>query len=101
MFEEFPENPSTPEINIAVPDERKFALMERLRSQASFPDANVITIDGVRVEFAEGWGLVRASNTTPCLVARFEGRTPEALAEVQARFRELLARVDATLDISF
>ncbi|MFZ5561706.1 MAG: phosphomannomutase/phosphoglucomutase [Pseudomonadota bacterium] len=101
MFEEFPENPSTPEINIAVPDERKFALMERLRSQASFPDANVITIDGVRVEFAEGWGLVRASNTTPCLVARFEGRTPEALAEVQARFRELLARVDATLDVSF
>ncbi|MCD6060603.1 MAG: algC, partial [Moraxellaceae bacterium] len=101
VFAEFPENPSTPEINIAVPDERKFAFMAELQDQASFPDANVITIDGVRVEFAEGWGLIRASNTTPCLVARFEGRTPEALAEVQAKFRTLLSSVDATLEIPF
>jgi phosphomannomutase/phosphoglucomutase len=101
VFAEFPENPSTPEINIAVPDDRKFTLMTELQSEASFPDANVITIDGLRVEFADGWGLIRASNTTPCLVARFEGRTPEALDEVKARFRALLCSVDTSLEISF
>jgi phosphomannomutase/phosphoglucomutase len=101
VFEEFPENPSTPEINIPVSDDRKFALMTELQSEASFPDANVITIDGLRVEFADGWGLIRASNTTPCLVARFEGRTPEALDEVKAKFRALLCSVDTTLEITF
>ncbi|MCC2638829.1 MAG: algC [Moraxellaceae bacterium] len=101
VFAEFPENPSTPEINIPVSDESKFGFMETLRAQARFPDGNVITIDGLRVEFADGWGLVRASNTTPCLVARFEGRTPEALAAVQTKFRTLLAGVDASLQIPF
>lgn len=101
MFEEFPENPVTPEINITVPESKKFALVQALTSKASFPDANVITIDGLRVEFAEGWGLLRASNTTPCLVARFEGRTPADLARVQERFRALLAAVDPALDIPF
>lgn len=101
VFEEFPENASTPEINIPVPDETKFGLMEALKANARFPDANIITIDGVRVEFPEGWGLVRASNTTPCLVARFEGKTPEALADVQAKFKALLSGVDGTLQIPF
>lgn len=101
MFEEFPESPVTPEINITVPESKKFALVQALISKASFPDANVITIDGLRVEFAEGWGLLRASNTTPCLVARFEGRTPADLARVQERFRALLAAVDPALDIPF
>ncbi len=101
MFEEFPENPSTPEINIPVPDEGKFGLMEALKYSADFPDANVITIDGVRVEFADSWGLIRASNTTPCLVARFEGKTPEALASVQEKFRALLQGVDPALKIPF
>jgi phosphomannomutase/phosphoglucomutase len=101
MFEEFPENPSTPEINIAVTDESKFGLMEAIKYSANFPDANVITIDGVRVEFADSWGLIRASNTTPCLVARFEGRTPEALATVQEKFKELLMAVDPALKLPF
>lgn len=101
MFAEFPENPSTPEINIPVPDEAKFGLMEALKHSASFPDANVITIDGLRVEFADSWGLVRASNTTPCLVARFEGKTPEALAAVQQKFQSLLQSVDPQLKIPF
>lgn len=101
MFEEFPENPATPEINIPVSDESKFGLMEALKYSANFPDANVITIDGVRVEFADSWGLVRASNTTPCLVARFEGKTPKALAAVQEKFKALLLGVDPALKIPF
>lgn len=101
MFAEFPENISTAEINISVPDESKFGLMEALKFNASFPDANVITIDGVRVEFVDSWGLVRASNTTPSLVARFEGNTAQALAAVQEKFKGLLLSVDPDLQIPF
>lgn len=101
VFAEFPENPSTPEINIPVPDAKKFALVEAMKAKAKFSDANIITIDGLRVELPDAWGLVRASNTSPCIVARFEGRTPAALAAVQSRFRTLLASVDSSLEIPF
>ena len=101
VFAEFPENPSTPEINIPVPDAKKFALVEAMKANAKFSDANIITIDGLRVELPDAWGLVRASNTSPCIVARFEGRTPAALAAVQSRFRTLLASVDSSLEIPF
>ncbi|MES2918662.1 MAG: phosphomannomutase/phosphoglucomutase [Pseudomonadota bacterium] len=101
VFAEFPENPSTPEINIPVADDKKFALMEKLVGMARFPDGNIITIDGLRVEFGQGWGLVRASNTTPCLVARFEGKTPAAVADIQGKFRALLASADPALQIPF
>lgn len=101
VFAEFPENPSTPEINIPVPDAKKFALVEAMKAKAKFSDANIITIDGLRVELPDAWGLVRASNTSPCIVARFEGRTPAALAAVQSRFRTLLASVDGALEIPF
>lgn len=101
VFAEFPENPSTPEITIPVPESKKFALVEALKSKAKFSDANIITIDGLRVELPDAWGLIRASNTSPCIVARFEGRTPAALAAVQSRFRTLLASVDGTIEIPF
>lgn len=101
VFAEFPENPSTPELNIPVPDAKKFALIDAMKAKATFPDATIITIDGLRVEMSDAWGLVRASNTSPCIVARFEGRTPAALAAVQSRFRTLLASVDSSLDIPF
>jgi len=101
MFAEFPENPSTPELNIPVPDAKKFALIDAMKAKARFSDATIITIDGLRVEMQDAWGLVRASNTSPCIVARFEGRTPAALASVQSRFRTLLASVDSSLEIPF
>lgn len=101
VFAEFPDSPSTPEITIPVADDRKFALVEAMTAKAKFADANIITIDGLRVEMPDAWGLVRASNTSPCLVARFEGRTPAALAAVQSRFRTLLASVDGSLKIPF
>lgn len=101
VFSEFPQNPATPEINIPVPDDRKFALVDAMTAKAKFADANIITIDGLRVEMPDAWGLVRASNTSPCIVARFEGRTPAALAAIQSRFRTLLASVDGSLKIPF
>lgn len=101
VFAEFPENPSTPEISIPVDESRKFALIEALKEKATFADANIITIDGLRVELPDGWGLIRASNTSPYIVARFEARTPAALAALQSRFRTLLASVDGSLKIPF
>ncbi|MEO8526238.1 MAG: phosphomannomutase/phosphoglucomutase [Caldimonas sp.] len=80
-----PEGFSTPELNVACAEGEPAAVVARLQAEASFPGAReVVTIDGVRVEYDDGFGLVRASNTTPVLVLRFEGATPEALARIEA-----------------
>jgi phosphomannomutase/phosphoglucomutase len=101
VFAEFPENVSTPEITIAVPDAEKFSIVDKLKENAKFPDANIIVIDGLRIEFADSWGLIRASNTSPCLVARFEGKTPAALKSVQDKFRIMLGEVPGSIEIPF
>ena len=76
---------STPELNVACAEGEPAEVVARLRAEAKFPGAKeIITIDGVRVEYDDGFGLVRASNTTPVLVLRFEGTSPEALARIQA-----------------
>lgn len=93
LFEAVPEGVATPEINVEVSEEEKFQLVEALKAEASFPEAHVIDIDGVRIEFKDAWGLVRASNTTPCLVLRFEALTHEALVAVQQTFRALFLKV--------
>lgn len=102
VFAEFPEDTSTPEINITVTDETKFELIEKLCGRAAaFEDGSVSTIDGLRVDFADGWGLCRASNTTPVLVLRFEADNESAIARIQARFKEQLLAVDSSLNIPF
>ncbi len=101
IFAEFPDRFSTPEINIKVSDANKFQIVEALKANAQFSDGQVSTLDGLRVDFSSGWGLIRASNTTPVLVARFEGLTQNDLDQVQARFRSLLAKVDPSLEIPF
>jgi phosphomannomutase len=76
---------STPELNVPCVEGEPAEVVARLRAEAKFPGAReIVTIDGVRVEYDDGFGLVRASNTTPVLVLRFEGTTPEALARIQA-----------------
>ncbi|MEP7302088.1 MAG: phosphomannomutase/phosphoglucomutase [Caldimonas sp.] len=76
---------STPELNVACAEGEPQQVVERLRAEAKFPGAReIVTIDGVRVEYDDGFGLIRASNTTPVLVLRFEGSTPQALARIQA-----------------
>ena len=101
VFEDFPEDISTPELNVAVPEEVKFPLMERLGKEANFGEANISTIDGLRVEYSDGWGLCRASNTTPALVLRFEAETEEALERIKAVFREQLQKVAPDLVADF
>lgn len=101
QFAKIPNSVNTPEIKIPIGDEEKFAFMQQFSQHADFPDARIILIDGLRVEFTFGWGLLRASNTTPCLVARFEAQNEQGLSEIQARFKKQLVAVDETLAIPF
>lgn len=101
QFAAIPNSINTPEIKIPIAEEEKFAFMQRFSAQAKFPEANVITIDGLRVEFAHGWGLLRASNTTPCLVARFEAKDKASLEQIQALFITQLHDIDKNLIVSF
>ncbi len=92
-LEGLPDSIATPELNLALDREgENHALIARLQKTARFEGAaEVITIDGLRVEYADGFGLMRASNTTPVLVLRFEADTDAALARIQADFRRVLA----------
>ncbi len=101
QFLDVPDSLTTPEIKISIYEDKKFPFMESFTQNAQFPDAELIYIDGLRVEYAHGWGLLRASNTTPCLVARFEAENAHGLEEIQALFREQLHALDATLEIPF
>ncbi len=101
QFAAIPNSVNTPEIKIPIIDDEKFGFMQRFIEQASFPNAQRITIDGLRVEFSQGWGLIRASNTTPCLVARFEAQDIENLNAIQALFKTQLQEVDERLVIPF
>ena len=87
---------STPELNVPCAEGEPAEVVARLRAEAKFPGAReVVTIDGVRVEYDDGFGLVRASNTTPVLVLRFEGTTPAALARIEADCMAALRAVKA------
>lgn len=102
VFASFPEDVSTPEINIEVTDESKFTLVEKLCARKEqFRGGNVSTIDGLRVDFPNGWGLCRASNTTPVLVLRFEADDEASLEEIKQKFRDQLLSIEPMLDINF
>lgn len=101
VFEGFPNDVSTPEININVTEETKFSIIDALQKDAKWGDASLNTIDGVRVDYAKGWGLVRASNTTPVLVLRFEAEDEAELERIKAVFREQLTRISPDLKIPF
>lgn len=99
LFEAVPNSINTPEIKIPIDDDKKFAFMARFMAEAMFPGANIITIDGLRVEYPFGWGLLRASNTTPCLIARFEADDLTQLKYIQQQFMTQLLQVDPALDV--
>ena len=84
-----------------VADERKFELMDTLVQNAHFPAAELITLDGLRVNFSDGWGLVRPSNTSPNLLLRFEADSAQRLLEIQAMFKALILSADKNLDVNF
>jgi phosphomannomutase/phosphoglucomutase len=92
LVDSIPRYHATPEMRLACPEDRKFAVVDEVKREF-LGTYRVIDIDGVRVEFGDGWGLVRASNTQPALVVRFEARTAARLAEIRALFMEPLARL--------
>lgn len=98
IFQSYPEDISTPEINIEVRDDTKFTLVAALQ-QLTFEGGQASHIDGVRVDYADGWGLVRASNTTPMLVLRFEAETDAALQRIRDAFQAQLDQVATGLVI--
>ena len=84
-----------------MPDREKFDLIKKLTETGDFQNGNITNIDGIRVDYSKGWGLVRASNTSPALTLRFEAESEEALAIIQQIFKRELLKVDATLALKF
>lgn len=93
----YPKLISSPEILIRVDDERKFALVQSFANHARFDNAELIDLDGLRYEFRNGWGLLRASNTGPAISLRFEADSEAALAGIRESFAQVLAEIDPTL----
>ena len=98
-----PNAPSTPELNWKLAEGEPHALVAQLQQQTqAFPNAQrVLTIDGVRAEYADGFGLARASNTTPVIVLRFEGKTQEAMKRIQEEFRKALQPLKADVPLPY
>ncbi len=102
MFAMFPQGIATPELNVHLKDEGdQHTFMDNFLKLARFEDAQLDYTDGVRVDYEDGWGLVRASNTTPCLVIRFEADNDARLNEIKDIFREQLLSVEPALQIPF
>lgn len=96
MVDDLPRYSSTPEIRVDCADEVKFGVVDRIRERFKMTN-EVIDVDGARVKFDDGWGLVRASNTQPVLVLRFEASGPEALESIKKAFLDVLGEY---IDIS-
>ncbi len=102
VLEDLPNAPSTPELNLKCAEGEHFSLMDQLKATAQFPvGTRVNMIDGLRVDYADGFGLARPSNTTPVIVLRFEADTPDALMRIQSDFRAQFARVNPDLTLPF
>jgi len=98
VFKSVPNLVSTPEINIQATDDRKFQIVDQFIRHSNFENANMIDIDGIRVEFKKGWGLLRASNTSPFLVLRFEAETEEELAKIKEIFYLNLKEIEPEIE---
>lgn len=102
LLNALPNSTSTPELNIQMAEGEPFALVDELKRSARFEGAlEVIDIDGLRVEYADGFGLIRPSNTTPVAVLRFEADNPEAMARIQGDFRRVLEAARPKLVLPF
>ena len=97
MISELPKSFSTPELNIYASDDSKFDIVKKFAEECSL-DGKKITIDGLRIEFSNGWGLLRASNTTPKLVLRFEGSSENDLNKIQENFMNEFKRICPEID---
>ncbi|HEY5775163.1 MAG TPA: phosphomannomutase/phosphoglucomutase, partial [Xanthomonadales bacterium] len=101
LLHSLPNSFSTPELKVQMQEGENHAFIEQMQEKARFADARVTTIDGVRADFADGWGLVRASNTTPILVLRFEGDTEQSLQRIKDIFKQQMLAINPDLRMPF
>jgi phosphomannomutase/phosphoglucomutase len=97
-----PQSSSTPELQLKLNEGENFSLIDKMQREAKFPGADqIITIDGLRVEYPDGFGLARSSNTTPVIVMRFEAESDAALKRIQAEFKRVIIAAKADADLPF
>jgi phosphomannomutase/phosphoglucomutase len=101
LFDELPKGVSTPELKVEMQEGQPHDFIARFRDRSNFPSARVSTIDGVRADYPDGWGLVRASNTTPSLVLRFDADNAEALERIKTTFREQMRAIEKDIALPF
>jgi phosphomannomutase/phosphoglucomutase len=101
IFDALPNSINTPELRMEFAEGEHYEFMNKLQAVAEFPDAQVSKIDGLRVDYPDGFGLIRPSNTTPILVLRFEADSDDALARIQADFGAAIAKIDKDIATPF
>ncbi|HEY8160363.1 MAG TPA: phosphomannomutase/phosphoglucomutase [Methylobacter sp.] len=101
VFADFPDSINTPELNVALEEGESSTFMDSLLAEAEFTGGKITDIDGLRVDFPNGWGLVRASNTTPSLVIRFEADSEAAMRSIQEQFRPLMKKIKPGIALPF
>ena len=101
IFAQLPDSCNTPEIQLQFAEGEHYKFMEKFKSTAQFEGADISTIDGMRVNWDTGWGLIRPSNTTPCLVLRFEAEDEATLQQIQEQFRQQILATDSSLKLNF
>ncbi|MGB5709067.1 MAG: phosphomannomutase/phosphoglucomutase [Arenicellales bacterium] len=101
VFASLPDTVNTPELRLEMDEGEHYKLMEELNRKADFKDGVVSQIDGLRVDFEDGFGLIRPSNTTPTLIMRFEARSQSGLEKIQKQFRDLLIATRGSLSLPF
>lgn len=101
IFADFPDSINTPELNVELAEGENVKFIEAMFANANFAGGKVTNIDGMRIDFPDGWGLVRASNTTPSLVIRFEATNHQALAKIQDQFRQLMQQIKPDINLPF
>lgn len=101
IFAEIPNSINTPELKLPIAEDEKFIFINEFKRQAKFEDAEITTIDGLRADFKDGWGLVRPSNTSPYLILRFEASNQDSLERIQELFRQQLLMLNKDLVLPF
>lgn len=101
IFADIPARESTPEIVVEMSEWESQKFIQQFVAEASFPGAKITTIDGLRADFQTGWGLVRASNTVPGIILRFEAETSDVLKEIQQQFKQQMLQVKPTITLLF
>lgn len=101
LFSELPDGISTPELRLPLDEDQHMGFMEELSEKLAVSDADIIDIDGLRIEYSDGWGLARPSNTSPFIILRFEGENESVLERIKSEFRAAIQLVIADADIPF